>query len=240
MIVNKKYLYVFYKDRLIKISYFINLWSQNTILFLHWLGSSKSSFLGSLEYPFINKYTIVGFDFPWHGSSEYIKKFAVDDLVAIVDLVIKKLNLKNIFFVWHSLGWLVALLYLSRYNDWIKAFINVEGNLTEDDCWFSSYILSLGLSAFREKFWDNDAMFDLSASMVKYSNNVDLLNLFIWLSLPKLFVYWEQSDILYIKELENNGIQTRKISGSWHHPFDTNPSEFYYSLIQYIANNTNL
>lgn len=227
MPVEKKMLLLKYKLNLIEISYFMHLWNTKTILFLHWLWSSKDDFLGATQNKKTSKHTIIGFDFPWHGDSKYIENLDIDDLVQITHLVIEKLEIKNFILIGHSMWWLVGLLYVKKFNPWLKAFINVEWNLTENDCWFSWYITSLDYVSFKEKIWDNPAMFDLSPSMVEYSRKGDLLNLFISLAVPKVFIYGEESKIPYITELEDKGIQTIKIFHSWHHPFDTNPNKFY-------------
>lgn len=237
MKVNKKILFLNYANYLIEISYFVHLWDATAILFLHWLGSSKDDFLWAIQDKGINKHTLISFDFPWHGDSKYISKFGIDDLIQITRLVIEALKLKEFVLVGHSMWGLVGLLWLKNNIHPIKAFINVEWNLTKDDCGFSWYIASLDYNAFKKEFWDNKAMFDLSPSMIEYSKNWDLLNLFSSLSLPKLFICGENSKISYIAELANNNIQTIKISQSWHHPFDTNPAEFYEVIENFIVDN---
>lgn len=237
MLVKNKILSLHYKDHLIEISYFIHLWDATTILFLHWLGSGKDAFLWSIQDEKINKHTLVGFDFPWHGDSKYITKFDINDLVEITNLVIELLGLKNFILVGHSMWGLIWLLYLKNNIHSIKAFINVEWNLTKNDCKFSWYIASLDGKAFTQEFWDSKAMHDLSPSIVEYSKNWNLLKLFCFLSIPKLFIFGENSGISYIEELKNNKIQTINISQSWHHPFDTNPVEFYGVIENYIVDN---
>lgn len=237
MVVDQKTLSLHYKNHLLKISYFVHVWNATTILFLHWLGASKDAFLWTIQDKRIHKHTLIGFDFPWHGNSTYISNFGIDDLIQITHLVIEALELKEFLLVGHSMWGLVWLLYLKNNLHSIKAFINVEWNLTKDDCGFSWYIHSLDYNAFKNEFWEDKAMFDLSPSMIKYSKNWKLLNLFSSLSIPKLFIYWENSKISYITELEDNTIQTIKISQSWHHPFDTNPTEFYEVIENFIVNN---
>lgn len=236
MIVDKQILCLNYKWYLLEISYFVHTWNETTILFLHWLGSSKDVFLEAIQNEEINKHTLIGFDFPWHWESKYITKFDIDDLVQITHLVINALKINNFIVVGHSMWGLIALLYLKNNVNSIKAFINVEWNLTKDDSDFSWYISSLDYKRFKEEFWNNEAMFDLSTSIVEYSKNWNLLNIFISLSLPRLFVYGDKHNILYIPELEKNKIQVMKISKSWHHPFNENPKEFYGLIENYIEN----
>ncbi len=237
MLTNNSILSLNYKNHTLEIAYFIHLWDTTTILFLHWLGSSKDAFLGAIQDENINKHTLISFDFPWHGDSKYIAKFDINDLTKITRLVITRLEIQKFILLGHSMWGLIGLLYLKDSMQSIKAFINVEWNLTENDCKFSWYIASLNSKIFKEEFWDNMAMLDLSPSMINYSKDWDLLKLFSLLSVPKLFIYGEDSNISYIEELENNNIQTIKISQSWHHPFDTNPIEFYKAIENYIINN---
>lgn len=236
MIVNKKLLKLKYKSYLLEISYFMHLWDTTTILFLHWLGDSKESFLGAIGDDKINKHTLISFDFPWHGESKYITKFDINDMVQITHLVIAALKIKDFILVGHSMWGLVGLLYLKNDSNSVKAFINVEWNLTQDDCGFSWYIASLDYKAFKKEFWNNNTMFDLSPSMIEYSKSWDLINLFISLHLPKIFIYGEESKIPYLTKLEDENIKTIKISTSWHHPFNQNPIEFYGIIEHFIEN----
>lgn len=234
MVVDKKILHLNYKDYLLEIAYFVHVWDETTILFLHWLWSSKDVFLGAIQDEEINKHTLIGFDFPWHWESKYITKFDIDDFVQITHLVIDTLKINNFIVVGHSMWGLIALLYLKNNVKSIKAFINVEWSLTQDDCKFSWYISSLDYKKFKEEFWDNDAIFDLCPSMIEYSKNWNLLNAFFSLSLPRLFIYGDKHNMLYIPELEKNNIQVMKITKSWHHPFNENPKEFYGLIEKYI------
>lgn len=224
-----------YKNYLINTEYFIHKWDEKILLFLHGLWANKEDFLWSINNEDISKHTIIWFDFPWHGNSSYIKNLKIDDLVEITDIIISQLDLTNIIIVGHSMWWLIWLLYLyQKFNNRIKWFINIEWNLNKNDTWFTWYISSLSYKDFQKEFPWCDAMYDLAPNMVKYSTYWNLLNKFIELDVPKLFIYWENSNINYINSLQENWINIAKIENSGHHPFNENPDKFYKEISNFL------
>ncbi|MBN2365319.1 MAG: alpha/beta hydrolase [Calditrichaeota bacterium] len=261
--IEQKTISITYNNQNFQISYFIRPGHSKTLLYLHGLGCSKDDFLSSAETGLLRSHTLVAFDFPGHGNSSYSTKLDMDDLVEITNLFIEKLNLHDIVLIGHSLGGLVALLFSDRYVEKVKAFINVEGNLKDEDCFFSRQVTEVDFETFVKKTFRTQkfrlqlsknpgfrkcaetfgkynaqqAIFDYSPTLVWYSDSRNLIDRFISLKLPRLFIHGsENRGLTYIPELVLKGLPVHEIPNSNHFPQYDNPSEFYTIISTFINN----
>lgn len=253
MTIETKKIEIIYFNQPLQIEYFIRRGQKETVLYLHGLGCSKSDFLGSTEIESLQAHTLVAFDFPGHGNSSYTKKLGMDDLVEITNLFTEKVNLHDIVLIGHSLGGLVALLFSEKYTGKVKAFINVEGNLKDEDCFFSRQVAAVDFDTFLNvtfrnfrlkllisknpgfkkcaetlgKFQPQEAMYDYSPSMVRYSDSGTLIERFTSLKIPKFFIHGsENRGLSYIPEIIQKGLMVTEISNSNHFPQYDNPEEY--------------
>lgn len=254
---------IFYKKTMLTIEYFLQRGEKTSVLYLHGMGCSKMDFAGALECQELNGYSIAGFDFPGTGGSQYPAQvsYAMDDLVEITHQVATGLQLKTFVIVGHSMGGLVGLLYARKYAHDVAGFINVEGNLMPEDCFASRAISLQDRIQFEKKGFSkliqdiqqsNDkaqrkyakelkthasprALHDYAQSLVKYSDSGRLLEWFIDLAMPKLFIYGSANDYLSsIPLLEKQGVPLAEIPRSGHSPFFDNPQEYYKVIDQFI------
>ena len=261
--VKRDTLTIRYKGTPVHIAYFIRPGPGKTVLSLHGLGSSKNDFARALRVNDLARYSLAAFDFPGCGNSPYPEEFAfdLDDLVEITHLLVCNLSLKNVIFVGHSMGGLVSLLYAERYSKYIEALINVEGNLAPRDCFFSRIVTGYGPGGFTEEMFqkfrqelaqsdkpglreyagtlhksaNRKAYVDYSRSLVDYCDNVDLLDKFITLSIPKLFVYGSGNRQLpYLTELEQRGCPLKEVPESGHFPAYDNPRSYFAIIADFI------
>lgn len=223
-----------YKNNTISIEYFMHKWDEKVLLYLHGLWANKEDFVWSIQDENLNKHTIIWFDFPWHGNSTYIKGLNINDLVEITNLIIKKFDIKNIILIWHSMWWLVWLLYLQKYLENMWWFISIEWVLTDNDVAFTTRIANMNYSEFLEKFSDSKGMYDYAPSMITHVKNWNLLEKYLNLEIISLFIYGENSSINYINFLQENWIKIAKIKNSWHHPFAENPDQFYMEITTFL------
>ena len=88
-------------------------------------------FLGITEVPALKDYRIIALDFPGCGDTPYPldTHMNVDELVEITSAVLSGLRATPCILIGHSMGGLVALLYIVKYSQHIDAFISVEGNV---------------------------------------------------------------------------------------------------------------
>ena len=158
------------------------------------------------------------------------------------------------------MGGLVALLFAKKYAEKVKAFINIEGNLNADDCFFSREVIkhdyddfvNQGFSKIKQTVaakknigfqtyighlqkMNPRAYYDYCPSMTEYSTHGNLINEFIELKIPKLFIYGsENAHLAYLGQLRDNGIQVEEVTGSNHWPMLDNPQEFYDVISNFL------
>ncbi len=261
MMIETKKTEIIYHNQSLEIEYFLRCGQKETVLYLHGLGCSKSDFLGATEIESLNVHTLAAFDFPGHGNSSYSEKLDMDDLVEITNLVIEKLNLHDIVLIGHSMGGLVALLFSERYAGKVKAFVNLEGNLKNEDCTFSRQATAMDFDTFSNvtfrnfkillqfskkpgfkkcaetlgKFQPQKAMYDYSPSLVKYSDSGKLIEKFTSLKIPKCFIHGsENNELSYIPELIQKGLTVSEISNSNHFPQYDNPEEYHVIVSNFL------
>lgn len=252
-----------FRDRPLTVDYFLRAGQSTTLLFLHGLGCSKNDFLEATKREILRTHTLVVFDFPGHGESSYPAdiSLSIDDLVEITARVVNRLDLDNLVLIGHSMGGLIGLLYAEKYEKNVGGFIDVEGNLSSEDCFFSRQITEVDFETFcrntlpdfvqrlkqaenigsrryigtLEKYKPFKAMYDYSHSLVKYSDDGALIERFASLNIPKLFVYGSDNrGLTYIPLLRHLGCKIREISGSGHSPHYDNPDEFYDTVCKFL------
>lgn len=252
---------ILYKYKLLDIEYYFRWWKNKTIVYIHWLWCSKTDYDESLHNNLFNDFNILTFDLVWHWNTSYLKNIEIDDLVEITKILLTKLKITKINLIWHSLWWVIWLLFVKKYSTYVESFINIEWNLSYDDCFFSRKATEVDYNTFEKRcfnifkewlidtnknwFWRYvhtlekhkplKAFYELSPSLVNYSENWLLLETFVNLKIPKLFIYWdENSHLKYLSELEEKWCPTIWISNSNHFPQFDNPDEFYNTIYSFL------
>lgn len=258
-----KTLSVRYKSQEFTIEYFDREGGLQTILLLHGLGGAKENYYEACKSDALAGHRLISMDNPGTGNSTYYedKPLNVDDLTEIIALFAAQLGLTDFVLVGTSMGGLTTLLYLKHHGAGkVKAYINIEGNLMPEDCMFSSKVVQHSFEAFEQLFpskikemvrngntgyhiiANNLALntnvrsyFEYSFQTVAYSATGELLDQFIRLELPKLFIYGEHNSTLsYIPTLVEHKVPTHSISGSDHFIFYDNPKELYETIGAFI------
>lgn len=252
-----------YKRSKFRIAYSLRRTPAETVVFLHGLGCSKRDFQGAFDHPELTDYALLAFDFPGCGDSPYPENLTlnIDDLVEITHLVLAALQVKDIVLVGHSMGGLVALLYTERYHTSVRGFINVEGNLSSEDCFFSRLAAQSTVSAFTNTLFPElrdrlqhaqnrglreyaanlekasiNAYHDYSPSLVEYSDTGNLLERYCALAIQKLFVYGaENRSLSYLPRLKDSGCALVEIPDSNHFPFHDDPAAFYHAIAAFLV-----
>ena len=219
--------------------------------------------MGATSADELEAYTLVAFDFPGCGNSSYHENMAlgIDDLVEITNIFVSRLPLADLVVVGHSMGGLVALLYIEKYAEPVRGFISVEGNLASEDCFISRQVTQYTLAEFMETGFANlrqklsrvnnrgyqeyvdtlerhsspKAIFDYSPSLVDYSDNGGLLQRFTQLEIPAVFIYGsENTGLSYLPHLREKGCEVVEIPKSDHFPFHDNPRDYYRTIFNFM------
>ena len=254
---------IVYRERSLQIEYLLRRGQKEAVLYLQGLGCSKDDFIGATNIRELQSYTLAAFDFPGCGNSPYPENMTlgIDDLVEITDIVVSRLNLGDFAVIGHSMGGLVALLYAEEHGEQVKGFINVEGNLASEDCFFSRKVANYGSTGFTKEVLKNyqqklaqsdnkgsrefakalqsaseKALFYYASPLVDYSDNGNLIPRFTGLEIPKLFVYGSENRWLsYIPRLEDSGCEVVEIPDSGHFPGYDNPQAYYQVISDFIC-----
>ncbi|MGC9445044.1 MAG: alpha/beta fold hydrolase [Candidatus Methanospirareceae archaeon] len=253
---------LWYKGCKVQIAYSLRRTPNVAVVFLHGLGCSKRDFQGAFDFPELSDYTLLAFDLPGCGDSPYPENLTLnmDDLVEITRLVLSTLQIRDLVLVGHSMGGLVALLYAERYRPKLRGFMNVEGNLSSEDCFFSRLVAHSSFSAFTNSILpelkdrlehagnrgfreyaanlekaSKKAYHDYSPSLVQYSDTGDLLERYCALKVQKLFLYGAENRALsYLTRLTDSGCALVEIPASNHFPFHDNPVAFYHACAAFL------
>ena len=250
------------------ISYFIRQGPAPALLYLHGVGASKDDFLGAASYQGLRNYCLVALDFPGCAGTPYPedREWGVGDLVRITDQLTRALDLSDFVIVGHSLGGLVGLLYSHQHPGKVTAFVNIEGNMSSEDCFLTRPVARLSFSDFlgtqhlqnlRLKFrnapdnatraWAEAlgpqvsprAFYDYSVSTVDWSDKQDLLAMFSALPVPRLFIYGSvNSHLSYLARLRQSDAVVVEVSDSGHWPHLDNPEFFYRVVGQFLSSRT--
>ncbi len=240
--------------------------SEATLLYLHGLGCTKEDFLEACRVPELVGHTLVGFDFPGCGGSRtYYPEvpLGIDDLVEITRKVVAQLGLKRPTVIGHSLGGLTAIQFACLHVDLVSRLVDVEGNLAPEDCEIQSRdvfrhrflgdedrffervkdrLSARGRPEFIEfarairKNIAERAYFDYCRSIVDYSDGHPLLERFIALPVPRLFIHGDaNSNLSYLRRLAEAGVPVVSVPGSDHFPARTNPGFYHEAIARFCA-----
>lgn len=104
--------------------------NRPTIVFTHGLSGSSSAWL-QYEKILELKYNILSYDLRGHGKSTKPKKYGdyalanfVEDLKTLLDAE----EIRNCILVSHSFGTLIALLFIAKYSDRVRASVFLSPN----------------------------------------------------------------------------------------------------------------
>lgn len=238
---------------------------EETLLYFHGLGGWKHDFEGAWGVSDWQSHTLVAFDAPGCGETGSYQPglpLGIDDIVAAAIALVDRLELHHITVIGHSMGGLAGLLFAERLPRLVRRLVSVEGNLGPEDCSIYSrrvfrerflgredaFLRSLmeemrasgaiGFAAAAEALRRNveaDAFFDYCRSIVGYSDDRSLLDSFIGLTVPRLYVHGScNSHISHVPRLVEAGVRVRSVSDSDHFPAHSNPGSYYRALARFV------
>ncbi|MBI2342480.1 MAG: alpha/beta fold hydrolase, partial [Deltaproteobacteria bacterium] len=126
------------------------------IWFVHGFGASSDSFREAFELKHLRRYTMFAPDFPGFGSSPALRSpHNITRSAELLKKLIRKFSPQNpVILVAHSLGGLIATKLALSLGKKISGYVNVEGNFTSADCFFSGKAAKAGNPVkWKEDFW---------------------------------------------------------------------------------------
>lgn len=232
------------------------------ILFLHGFGSCKEDLADLPLHPALQKYGFIAYDAPGcgHSKSDNLAATDIPFLVATASALLSHFNIQRFHVMGHSMGGLTALLLAAAHPDRVLSFVDIKGNLAPEDCFLSRQIFTFHSDdphEFLDAFVDRtrsapsygnalyastlrarvqaDAVRPIFESMVRLSDTGGLLDTFLRLPFPRMFMFGEENcGLTYLPRLEREGVELAQIVQSGHFPMYSNPVEMYRRIAEFL------
>ncbi|KAM0433335.1 hypothetical protein ACHAPT_004211 [Fusarium lateritium] len=233
------------------------------ILFLHGFGSTKEDYVDmSLDKQFSGR-PFIAYDTPGSGESTMsdLSRLSMPLLVSIAESVLAHFNVSQFHLVGHSMGGLVSVLLAKRHQQSVRSFINIKGNLAPEDCFLSRQILEhpaddprtfvdefitrtrqsplygngLYAASFRGRV-QAAAVRPTFESMVEFTDNGNLLEVFERFPFPRTYMFGEQyASLSYLPRLVRAGVELAEIPRSGHFVMYSNPVAMWERIAQFLS-----
>jgi pimeloyl-ACP methyl ester carboxylesterase len=225
------------------------------LVLLHGFGSTKEDYADIAQNPDFAGQPFFAYDAPGCGESwcRDLEKISIPFLVDTALAVLAAQGIERFHLVGHSMGGLTSLMLAHQVPGRVASFIDLEGNVAPEDCFLSRQIFlhphedpDLFLEGFIARNWAAPyyssplyatsvrykvraaAVRGIFESMVNLSDNADLMEKFLALPFPRMFMYGEQNrSLTYLPHLAANGVQLAEITRSGHFPMYSNAPEMW-------------
>lgn len=132
---------------------------QPALLFIHGLGESGLCFKEAFDFPELKKFSLIVPDMLGYGRSSHALNgdYSMDSHVRRLWRLVDHLGLESFFIIGHSLGGdLSVLMAASDPKQRIKGLVNIEGDLTPHDIFFSNKVVSAAEGGDFTKWFETD------------------------------------------------------------------------------------
>lgn len=236
--------------------------SKPPILFLHGFGSSKEDLADVTIQPSLKHHGFIAYDAPGcgHSASNNLSATDIPFLVATAETLLAHFKIDKFHLMGHSMGGLTALILANQNPDRVLSFVNIKGNLAPEDCFLSRQIFMFPADdddAFMDAFIERtrtsgsfaNAMYastlharvragavrPVFESMVQLTDHGDLMDKFLALPCPRMFMFGEEMrGLSYLPLLEKEGVELADIVGAGHFPMYSNPIEMYRRISGFL------
>lgn len=232
------------------------------IVFLHGFGSTKEDYADIIRQASLSDYPFLAYDAPGCGETycSELEKISIPFLVKTAIAVLDHANIEQFHLVGHSMGGLTALMLAHHNPDRVLSFTNIEGNIAPEDCFLSRQIIEYPASnanEFFEHFIERtlhtpayssplysaslkhkvraEAVEGIFSSMVSLSDHGELMDKFVSLPCPKMFMYGEQNrEFSYLSYIKSKGVRLSEISECGHFPMYSNPPMMWREIADFL------
>lgn len=231
------------------------------IVFLHGFGSTKEDYADVALHPAFAGRPIFAYDAPGCGESECsdADRVSIPFLVTTALAALDEQGIERFHLVGHSMGGLTSLMLAHQDPGRVASFTDIEGNVAPEDCFLSRQIFlhphedpEQFLEDFIARNWAAPfyssplyatsvrykvrarAVRGIFESMVELSDNAGLMEKFLALPFPRMFMYGEQNNTLsYLPHLAGNGVELAEIPHSGHFPMYSNAPEMWRRIVAF-------
>jgi len=231
------------------------------IVFLHGFGSTKEDYADIVRQAGFNGHPFLAYDAPGCGESRCadLSRVSIPFFVDTAFAVLGSMGIERFHLVGHSMGGLTALMLADAHPSRVLSFVDIEGNIAPEDCFLSrqialypqadagqfmddfiertrhapAYASALYAASLRHKVRAG-AVRGIFESMVQLSDLGGLMDRFLGLPCPKMFMYGEQNATLsYLRHIETHGVQLSEIPRCGHFPMYSNPVAMWTAISRF-------
>lgn len=231
------------------------------IVFLHGFGSTKEDYADIVRQTEFAGHPFLAFDAPGCGETrcDDLSKVSIAFQVKAALAMVDRMGFERFHLIGHSMGALASLVLAHAHPERILSFVNIKGNLASEDCFLSRQIFDHPQDDIERFFNDfiertllapyySSALYAASLrhkvqvgaingifrSMVELSDSGDLINKFLGLPLPKMFMYGEQyASLSYLPHIQAHGVRLSEISRCGHFPMYSNPALMWREIAKF-------
>lgn len=123
---------------------------SSSVLFVHGFGSSKNGFIDAFERNELESSTLLAVDLVGFGDSDKPADFSyqLEDQAIVLREVLDQMSIDTFHLVAHSMGGIVGIELAEALPQRICSFIDVEGNITIEDCTMSGSVAEMSERQF--------------------------------------------------------------------------------------------
>ena len=235
--------------------------SSGTIFYVHGLGESALCFERLMADPRLAHWDHLAPDLIGYGKSGWDPEpLALDEHVEQLELFLGRFHRNPVVILGHSMGGVIGLRFCERFGDRVRAFINVEGNLTLPDCGYSSRVVEYSPDEWLERgqaevldgiyrggkervevrrayaasihMCDPRAYHRNSRELVEISRRGTVAGRMAALEVPAVYVHGAPRGTSEgsVDRLERAGVRTIRIDDAGHWPFLDQPDAFVEAI----------
>ncbi len=238
--------------------------SKRTIIYIHGLGESGFCFEKLISDSRLGGWSHLVPDIPGYGRSSWAAEpMSLAEQADHLARWIQTLKTDRVVILGHSMGGVVGQILCEKYSQLIRAFINVEGNISFEDCSFSSRVGTYSLEAwlkqgykkireavFRaglsdqamQKYYHSLRMCDPEAfrlngmELVEMSRTEELAERMAKLEMPHIYILGNPRGTGEYSRalLSRAGVTWHAIENAGHWPFIDRPNEFIDEILKFL------
>ncbi len=237
--------------------------SRTPIVFLHGFGSTKEDYADIVRHAEFDGRPFLAYDAPGCGETHCadLSRISIPFLVETAMAMLDRTGFERFHLAGHSMGGLTGLMLADVAPERVLSFIDIEGNIAPEDCFLSRQIIEhpgrdpdTFFDAFIERTRNlpaySSALYAASlrhkvragavggifSSMVHLSDHGGLMEKFLRLPCPKMYMYGEQNASLsYLEHIAANGVRLCEIPQCGHFPMYSNPVLMWRAIAGFIG-----